>query len=719
MRTSPMRYSHVMIGSLLRIGMLMLLVGLAAWMALDASAPNRRLNQIDKSIAAGDFATLTVQERRDLSTTLRWLAASAGVSDRVVLNEPFGSSKSANHELHVFITTARQTSITHCDPNNAIYDPQLDALFIDQSFVSFSQVDAYLAAPEPDPQPGLDIRLTSQDFPSLRVRQRFVILHELGHRQLKHWTGLAHLWDRLFAPRHLENEADAFAIDKMGVALALASRYGVAALEPNTGMLLNFRSLEQMALRDQVQVSLVEMARFELSEQLFMPSAVSPFFQGVAHPNLVSRLSNLMDVADRQYHGSADIKAVTAFERKQLAAFDALVQRPSVELVSAHPLLGGIECHEALVLTDNLAEVFRVPTSQMQQQDRRVARIALGPYKIGTVGKSTADDRGRLWCTESGSVVLPTEGVMVTDAGHIIPWSPRPSAAVAAQLPRDIRFAKLIVSADPAPVMGIVAESGSRQWLLIVDERGEVVLLDAQTLDRDLGKFKVPTGATVYLQDAVYGDDGIYIPLLDSRDAEFHFVGYAFLDRHSARLSRVLTPMIPKDLARVSLLSTTIDATAPQRMFFVRGVGPAERVYLADVRTSKQAFQASNGRTDGTYFQVAESLDIWKFDDQAAALLTASRSLTIDDARASGVSVTRLEEMSTVPYVSQKPRGRTDSPCEIISLEAESVYQFCVAGGKLTTLFPVGGSNIKVFTAEDSVVYVVTIDGYNVFRIGQ
>jgi hypothetical protein len=282
-------------------------VALLVWLALDDNHVERRRKTINALLAQRRIGRLAAADRARLEKVLPWLAAAAGVRERVVLNQPFGRSR----DLHVFTTTEEAARVTGCAARNAVYDAALDAVFIDREIIHSTAWEEALATP--DELGGLDIPLGLDDVPSLRVYERFVILHELAHRQRHRTSGgffdLPTLIDDPRA-RAREDEADRVALETIEVAYRNAARAGVTAIEPYTGQTINHEIDGRAPLVEQVQVSLVEMAKIVLFGAMFNRATRTPFAESASHASTFVRCERLVQQSLRRPM-SADLRAMT------------------------------------------------------------------------------------------------------------------------------------------------------------------------------------------------------------------------------------------------------------------------------------------------------------------------------------------------------------------------------------------------------------------------
>jgi hypothetical protein len=124
------------------------LAGLVIWLLVDSSPLARRINRLNQLVATGKMYQPTDAERDALAKTVKWLAQAGGLSiARIAINERLSPTENETGVLHVYVTLPDQIDVTGCPAYNAIYDPELDAIFLDQSFIALSEWKQVLAAP--------------------------------------------------------------------------------------------------------------------------------------------------------------------------------------------------------------------------------------------------------------------------------------------------------------------------------------------------------------------------------------------------------------------------------------------------------------------------------------------------------------------------------------------------------------------------------------------
>jgi hypothetical protein len=116
-------------------------LGLLLWLVFQPSPTERRRTAIDNALREGRIGQLSPDQTAWMSTTVSWMAGAAGVTDPVALNAPFLAGR-----LNVYTTTPASSTVTHCGRGNAVYDAELDAIFLDQGLFDNNDFRTFLSA---------------------------------------------------------------------------------------------------------------------------------------------------------------------------------------------------------------------------------------------------------------------------------------------------------------------------------------------------------------------------------------------------------------------------------------------------------------------------------------------------------------------------------------------------------------------------------------------
>jgi hypothetical protein len=218
---------------------------LLAWLASQGSTAQRRRAAIDQALRQGQIGQLSQDQTAWLSGTIAWMASAAGVGEPIVLNAPFHKGR-----LQVYTTTPTVLALTHCGRGNAVYDAQLDVIFLDRDLFDSRDFRTYLSTT------AYGNLVSLNDLPFVQTYVRFLILHELGHRTL-HRKAAASFDSGGSAAEIREREADAFALEHLQTAYSMpqarSSNVGEGGAE-----LLNLQ-YERLNTEERTLVDLLDM----------------------------------------------------------------------------------------------------------------------------------------------------------------------------------------------------------------------------------------------------------------------------------------------------------------------------------------------------------------------------------------------------------------------------------------------------------------------------
>ncbi|MCA9646080.1 MAG: hypothetical protein KC492_35565, partial [Myxococcales bacterium] len=280
--------------------------------------------------------------------------------------------------LNIYITTPTARHVTGVDFGNAAYDPVLDAIYIDQSFIDHG---VYLSLCR-----GSEIGMLGcrERYPSLDVLFAFVLLHELGHRQL-HGVGsgwLAH--DKHHGEvRAREHEADLYALKalkdnyKTGTAVVSDDEQADTLREA-----LGLRELAQTA-EDNAQAMWSDLvAALFMSSVLnsFLGGPYSPFYTDLAHPSFLVRSSGLVDAAlkDKSLHPM--VREHFEFFKDMLLKQSTASQALAAELISAEPIVdSGFAGDSVSFLTDQGRRLAELPLKSLGRENGSKIAAVLQP----------------------------------------------------------------------------------------------------------------------------------------------------------------------------------------------------------------------------------------------------------------------------------------------------------------------------------------------------
>jgi hypothetical protein len=382
--------------------------GLVLWLVFDGSAKQRRIDALDVAVAGRTIGRLTDEQTRRLEATVAEALDALGISIKVAVDRPFQAGI-----LNIYTTSAAAKRVMQCGAGNALYDPELDAIFIDEQFFSN---EGFKKIYESSGYSAVVSFKTDLVFPEVFLR--FVILHEIGHRQLhRHLKGYRPDVSELPSTdlRNLEREADAFAITGMKKLYALDKLRG----SPLVGKPLR----EAVGLSDffnpnidpgtQVYVDLVGALFMMADMNLYLATPYSPFFESSSHPTFLDRARSAIVAVLEDPTLDPKIRANFLFLRESLAresdvgllAFREALVPGTISDVSFGP--DGV-----LILGAGNSHLYRVPSAAlataMPPLGQRMVRVEV----VGE-GAASVDSKPNeaFWTRPDGSaIVVDNEG---------------------------------------------------------------------------------------------------------------------------------------------------------------------------------------------------------------------------------------------------------------------------------------------------------------------
>jgi hypothetical protein len=679
--------------------------GLVIWLFIDSSPMARRIDHLNLLVATGKMYQPADAERDALAQTVRWLAQAAGLSiARVAINERFSPTDSEAGVLHVYLTSPDQIDVTGCQAYNAIYDPELDAIFLDQSFVALSEWKQLLAAP--DGEWGLDIPLRVRDVPSINVFLRFVLLHEFGHRQL-HRRATVWYFDDATARRR-EEEADQFALEKMQNALATASEFGIDAIEEYTGNLISYPVTPDMPVNDQVEASLIEMIKVMLGAQFTLPTASATFAVGRSHPNVITRLVNLMDTAARTYHSAGLLQTLTEYTQLQTQKVEALARLRPLEVRSQSPITA-LAWHGK-----ERGLIVRGATNSLY-------RIAGGTLRGATPGTTLELDqspevwsRHAIWIASDGSITIPLTRERVDKQGHQETWLLPNLVLQNSEIRLDdqrVEIQGVASVAQPWPYCLIVVEVGDRQWLVSIHADGQAASVEmshfAHAVQTLIGEQKI----AIDLGAPSLGLNGVFFPIVAIKDQPTHFLGYAFVDVAKMEVQRLVLPKLLDSCVYSSSENPLIEPRFGLCQYSIRTNASGERIFEA------QLVPQPPDDWKGETYPYGEKLVVWQLSSQAPPTLVASQPLALGSAKRDGISPEALAKIELAPRIRRSGVDRTNAEAILVNVEDDSLYNLILKDNSLNVVFPFGGSNLRMAEDETGNIYVAELNGYKIFRV--
>jgi hypothetical protein len=408
------------------VGLTTLGIGFLLWLLWTPNPRTTDRRRIESRLGDGTIGVLNSSERDFFSGILQGWAKQAGIDDQVLLDQPF-----KGEGLHVFSTTGAAQDLTENPAGNGLYNPRLDAIFLDEALFRTPTV-AHLYA-------DIVIRPHQADQRTFSGYLLFVFLHELGHRTL-------HRSVRIDSRRDKEREADEFAAAVLQK-VAWNENGGPARPDLSTPFLLTDRTHGTTDPWVYLAGTIFETTYILMHSQ----GAYSPFRRGDLHPAFIERASGLVDAATVRTAGSTEDQFIH-LARESITRIRQTLLQPLQEVHTAFPIgAAGFSGGDLVILESEngkLGGEHRIQIHNLQSQacgqpacvvdwnpshsqprqdgpDARFARILSTDDSVLDVSNGVGDFRANddHWnvLSENPSVRIPTMGAV-----HIVPEG-RPS----------------------------------------------------------------------------------------------------------------------------------------------------------------------------------------------------------------------------------------------------------------------------------------------------
>ena len=364
-----------MLRSHYRLLALTFLAVLVAFLVVEPNGQNERRRELDVALQEGTIGGLSAEETFRLSETLRAFAKAVGIREELTLNSPYRSGI-----LQVYTTTPAARKITHCGRGNAVYDAELDAIFVDLSVVK----------PLDSETRSVDDEKKKPNNQLISTYLHYVVLHEMGHRQLHRSSG--GFFDSTGGlQRTREDEADDFAIANL---FKIYKRFLLKSQAVESGLYggssgMAWLNAEELMDEDfsQNRVTLdIVMALFAMTKELQLSNyPFSPFYSDEAHANLVERSLRILQALDRV----ENLDRAISNRRNYLKAFlERLKVQPGAQLIQIE-IPGWIDeiafAKADLWIVSNIGRSYRFTSSEIERSrasERRTApeRVVASAY---------------------------------------------------------------------------------------------------------------------------------------------------------------------------------------------------------------------------------------------------------------------------------------------------------------------------------------------------
>jgi hypothetical protein len=301
------------------------IIALMAWLAVSTNPSKHRERLLNELIAKGELGKTNPPLQERLHMQFTWLARHAGVRLPVGINAQISRDR-----LTLIVTTSQYERFTHCGTGNALYDPGLNAIFVDQSLVWPTEVNIIGT-------PSVNSMFTINDYGYVVSYTDFILAHELGHWQ-KHRRASAFFyygWGDGTASLAEEQDADRSAVETI-------FRAREAGDEPAEMKKLDALSAiglgaAQLTTRERAAGDILGGIMLMTDDLLFSSSPFSPYYSNRSHPDMLKRADDAIRNVEVTPPGAA-LKAETGLVQAELGRLAALGEWDHREIFLPGPL---------------------------------------------------------------------------------------------------------------------------------------------------------------------------------------------------------------------------------------------------------------------------------------------------------------------------------------------------------------------------------------------
>jgi hypothetical protein len=298
---------------------------LLGWLAVSTNPSKHREWVLNALIERGELGKTDPALAKRLQLQFPWLARHAGVNIPVGINQPISRAR-----LTLIVTTPHYEEFTHCGSGNALFDPSLNTIFVDQSLLWPTEVNIIGS-------PSVNSMFTINDYGYVVSYTNFILAHELGHWQ-KHQKASAFFyygWGDGTANLAEEEQAD-----RSAVATIFAAR--AAGDEPSELRKLDALSAiglgsAQLTTRESAAGDILGGMILMTNDLLFSSSPFSPYYSNRSHPDMLDRADEAIRNIEATPPGAA-LRAETGLVQAELTRFAALGDWKHREIFFSGPL---------------------------------------------------------------------------------------------------------------------------------------------------------------------------------------------------------------------------------------------------------------------------------------------------------------------------------------------------------------------------------------------
>ncbi|MCP1913429.1 hypothetical protein J2R96_005909 [Bradyrhizobium elkanii] len=450
-----------------------------AWLAVSSSPQDERFANLRQLVRSGEIGYVADADAALFQTLVQEAVAIAGISGNPIVNgEP------VKGKLHFYLTDPKAAGFTHCVAGNAVYDADLDSIFVDRSLFNPAELGKVGQALHWE-------RWARKRFAFTYTFTMLIVLHELGHRQLHRFQ--RGMFDTAVSAdgRTRENEADRFA------ATVLRQAYISGRVTTNPDVLAELVEAgvaEQLNPEQQLVASVLYAAAQMSVGLLFSRGTYSSLYEDRSHPLFGDRIRRISDVFADLAGNDSTLAGHLQYFRSVTGRVGSLRSLGLVELNIDAPLAGLQFDDDGLVIIDRSWLAYRLPYDRLT---RSGTRISVRPTLLGSIGELGNDTLlDRIWSVSGeGTFVAAKDTVFQIGKDRI---STRPDIA---GLLSPSRHPVTLGSTEPADSHLIETDEG----LLVTDHGSSFLVKWSDLMGQAVrsGKISDPSRGSFFLIDHI------------------------------------------------------------------------------------------------------------------------------------------------------------------------------------------------------------------------
>lgn len=361
---------------------------LIGWLWFGSDVSGQRFATLERLYRTGQLGHLEQGAEVEFRSRIIAVSAAAGIKTPLII----GAAPAIAH-LHFYVTEPSLSWFTHCGKGNAVYDSELDAVFLDSSLWQPIELPK-IGQSWPGNQ-------QSQSFGFSRTFVDFILLHELGHRELhrSRWA----LFDVVSTDkgRQEEVEADGFAANALGIGYVK----GLLGQDEDTLDELTEIGIDPKLGPRQRSIAALLYSTAQMSVGLlFSRGSFSSLYTDQSHPSFGQRVEHMSQVVAAASRDDPRMRPYLDYFQQVSRRIEEVRGHDFVEVHTQTPMEAAEFDERGLTIIDTTWKAWRVNSSELQRL-RSISSVE--PRLIGLVPIS--DPRTYVASTWS----RPGEGVFI------------------------------------------------------------------------------------------------------------------------------------------------------------------------------------------------------------------------------------------------------------------------------------------------------------------